>query len=412
MDVLVHLADHADEVVSRDALLSAVWHDATVGDGSVYLAINQLRRALEDGTGGRRYIETIPKRGYRLVAPVARDATPATDAARRPLISRRSLFSGLGAAAAALVTGALVFSRGFTSDARAYGRRAFYLSQQLTSTIFGPSVAAEDISRTEQELRKNAEQALALDAADGWARLALGNLYLFTWRWSDARRELERAYTVETDAPVAPSYLLLLAYQGLHEEADSVAERALRVGPDRQGGYALKAMSLAHTRDYEGAKRAFNTAFAAAAGNIEQTDRAFDSDRAFRRMMKLLIAVEIGGGDPEQARRMLEAFHNPLSPYLAARVGNRRQAEEALDDLGRRVRNGETIGTGQWVETHLAMGDEREALRWLEAAAGKARDHAPDEAFFQLMDVKLNVSKDPVLEQPAFADVLSRIRGA
>ena len=70
MDVLAYLARRAGEVVSVDELIASVWRGVVVGDGSVYLAVNQLRHALEDEGDGTRYIETIPKRGYRLTVPV------------------------------------------------------------------------------------------------------------------------------------------------------------------------------------------------------------------------------------------------------------------------------------------------------------------------------------------------------
>ena len=70
MDVLIYLADHAGEVVSTDELISTVWQGRVVGDGTVYQSINQLRQALGDGTRKADYIETIAKRGYRLVADV------------------------------------------------------------------------------------------------------------------------------------------------------------------------------------------------------------------------------------------------------------------------------------------------------------------------------------------------------
>lgn len=75
MDVLMHLARHAGEVVPIEELMASVWKGVVVGEGSVYLAIRQLRQALEDGEDGARYIETIRKRGYRLVVPVAAVAT-------------------------------------------------------------------------------------------------------------------------------------------------------------------------------------------------------------------------------------------------------------------------------------------------------------------------------------------------
>ena len=70
MEVLVHLASHAGEVVSADELINAVWEGRVVGDGAVYQSINQLRHALGDDRDDVQYIQTIPKRGYRLVASV------------------------------------------------------------------------------------------------------------------------------------------------------------------------------------------------------------------------------------------------------------------------------------------------------------------------------------------------------
>jgi TolB-like protein/DNA-binding winged helix-turn-helix (wHTH) protein/Flp pilus assembly protein TadD len=72
MDVLVFLAGRDGAVASVDELIASVWKGVIVGDGSVYLAISQLRQALGDSDQGTRYIETTPKRGYRLAVPVER----------------------------------------------------------------------------------------------------------------------------------------------------------------------------------------------------------------------------------------------------------------------------------------------------------------------------------------------------
>lgn len=76
MDVLVCLASHAGEVVSRDTLNETVWRDVVVTDQAVTNCISELRDHLGDDRTTNRVIETIPKRGYRLVAPVTL-ATPA-----------------------------------------------------------------------------------------------------------------------------------------------------------------------------------------------------------------------------------------------------------------------------------------------------------------------------------------------
>lgn len=86
MDVLVYLANHAGEVVSADELINSVWKGQIVGDGTVYQNITQLRHALGGGSKATHFIETIPKRGYRLVAPVTvskpeqSDMAPAAEA--------------------------------------------------------------------------------------------------------------------------------------------------------------------------------------------------------------------------------------------------------------------------------------------------------------------------------------------
>jgi len=70
MEVLVCLAENAGQVVTRDDFSERVWRPAIVTDDALTRCISELRRSLGDRTGDPRFIETIPKRGYRLVAPV------------------------------------------------------------------------------------------------------------------------------------------------------------------------------------------------------------------------------------------------------------------------------------------------------------------------------------------------------
>jgi transcriptional activator of cad operon len=70
MKLLVHLADRAGEVVSVDELLNQVWTGVIVTQDSVYQAVASLRRMLGDDAKQPMYIATVPRLGYRLVAPV------------------------------------------------------------------------------------------------------------------------------------------------------------------------------------------------------------------------------------------------------------------------------------------------------------------------------------------------------
>jgi DNA-binding winged helix-turn-helix (wHTH) protein len=68
MDVLQCLAGHAGEVVSKRELIDEVWHTEYIAENSLTRAIADLRRALGDDARHPSHIQTIPKRGYRLIA--------------------------------------------------------------------------------------------------------------------------------------------------------------------------------------------------------------------------------------------------------------------------------------------------------------------------------------------------------
>jgi DNA-binding winged helix-turn-helix (wHTH) protein len=70
MDLLVELAKRAGEVVPKEALIEAVWARKFVAESALSTAVAELRKALGEEAGEPRYIEAVPKRGYRLVAPV------------------------------------------------------------------------------------------------------------------------------------------------------------------------------------------------------------------------------------------------------------------------------------------------------------------------------------------------------
>ena len=70
MEVLVCLAQHPGEPIPKETLLKTVWPDTFVTDDVLTRSISELRRAFEDDARESTVIQTIPKRGYRLLAPV------------------------------------------------------------------------------------------------------------------------------------------------------------------------------------------------------------------------------------------------------------------------------------------------------------------------------------------------------
>src|SRR5579864_9274123 len=81
MDLLLLFAGSAGRVLGKDEITSATWGDRAIGDDTLAAAVSRLRRALGGGRE-RRYIETVPKRGYRAVVeapPLRPDPRSAPD---------------------------------------------------------------------------------------------------------------------------------------------------------------------------------------------------------------------------------------------------------------------------------------------------------------------------------------------
>ena len=124
MAVLLHLLEHRDRLVPKDELLQVVWRDVAVTDEALTQCIKEIRRALGDDHRQPRFLRTVPKAGYQIIAPVREAAAvaPTTEALPPPELTpppapvdtpsqqaRPSRWSaGLRAAYAALLVGILI----------------------------------------------------------------------------------------------------------------------------------------------------------------------------------------------------------------------------------------------------------------------------------------------------------------
>jgi TolB-like protein/DNA-binding winged helix-turn-helix (wHTH) protein/Tfp pilus assembly protein PilF len=108
--LLALLVEWAGQVVSRDEIRRALWDNETFVDfdRSINFCVNQIRGALDDDPQSPRYIETLPRKGYRFIAPVTEagderaEAEPAAepDVVSRPIPERRWWLLSAGAAVA------------------------------------------------------------------------------------------------------------------------------------------------------------------------------------------------------------------------------------------------------------------------------------------------------------------------
>ncbi len=88
-DTLCILVENHGRLIRKDDLMQRLWPDSVVEDNNLDHNISKLRRALQDGANGQKFIETVPRQGYRFVAKVQQvptgpalhkvDASPATE---------------------------------------------------------------------------------------------------------------------------------------------------------------------------------------------------------------------------------------------------------------------------------------------------------------------------------------------
>lgn len=153
LDVLVR---NAGQVVEKETLMKTVWPDTYVDEANLSHHVFTLRKVLgEDRNGGNRYIETIPRRGYRFVAEILRDDEPSEGDASTPApiavspAKRSSLIRWLvPAVLVAALLGVLLFRSGrFDTAATRVERSSPAVASRAPRSIavlpFRPLVAAQ-----------------------------------------------------------------------------------------------------------------------------------------------------------------------------------------------------------------------------------------------------------------------------
>jgi DNA-binding winged helix-turn-helix (wHTH) protein len=98
LDALVLLAAEPGALVSKDRFMAEVWRGVPVTDEALTQCIKTLRRQLGDDAARPRFIETVPKHGYRFIAPVEAGAVAAVEPATSPVPERSLNVFALAAA--------------------------------------------------------------------------------------------------------------------------------------------------------------------------------------------------------------------------------------------------------------------------------------------------------------------------
>lgn len=235
LQVLLLLVERAGELVTREELQERVWGDGTVVayDQGLNYCVRQVRAALGDHATAPAFVETVPRRGYRFVAPVGRGHSS------ERFSSRLRGWWVAAAAGVVIAIAALIALRGpseaddptmSTGPGVATDRVRLVVLPLLDLSQQGPAMPqAEAFERA----RESARQALALDPelAEAHNSLAFVRLY-HDWDPEAAVEGFERSLEL------APGYAMAhhwgaaaYASLGRFDEAIAAAQRAAELDP-------------------------------------------------------------------------------------------------------------------------------------------------------------------------------------
>ena len=312
----------------------------------------------------------------------------------------RATLLGSTEAALALLDRALTIDPEF---AGAYAAKAAQYASMFVNTVQSTAVAAEDRADLERRVRENAERALALDPESAAARLAIRGINIVSWRWANYAETLDPA----EERALGTASLWVLSWMGNHAAALRIGEQNAALSPNDPAAHMSLGIVQGYAEDRAASVRSLNRSLELAPANpLARVWLAYDAI-ALRNDAEALAELQL-------LERMLAGnlpiVFLPELAYAYSRLGRDDDVARLFAEIEARAAELD-VGVGTWAMAYLALGDEEEALRRLETAAEKARNYEPDQGYLHLMNLRMNFLADPRIEEPRFAEVLSRIRG-
>jgi TolB-like protein/Flp pilus assembly protein TadD len=241
---------------------------------------------------------------------------------------------------------------------------------------------------THPKMMSAARKAIELDPDLAEPHVLLAGVNQKQWQWSDAEAEYKRALELNSnDASAHVGYAKWLLCQGRTDEALAWVQRAHELDPLGRAGITT-GWILFHARRYDEAIRQL---------------RSDDPDHWF------LGFALIANGQPDEAITVLEKALSltDRSPAVMgvlvrayAHAGRRREALRLVDELKRRQQKS-YVPAAPFVNAYLGLGDNEQALAWLERA------YQEQSNILQL--VKVFPYFDPLRGDPRFADLVRRV---
>ena len=413
---LVHLVRNSGTLVTYNELLEAVWPDTVVEKNNLGKSVCVIRFLLGDTNGGPRFIETIPKHGYRFVADVTRVGVGepsngnAAPAATKVLPTRSPAYDlyirgkvkaasentddndGAIKALEAAVALDPLFAEAFAQLARAYNTRAFKFSSPSEAKV----------------LQENAEVALekALDLNPDLAEAHFARgLILWTktkgFPHEQAIKSFKRSLQLDPNADEAHHQLsMVYSHVGLLDEAHEHVRTCVDINPNNTMARFRLGVYTAWQCRFEEALTVLKTV---------------PSDVSPMLIDRVRAEVLVQLGRFEDARAIVDEYlsrhpsdeggsFTSMNALLSAKDG---KAQETEDLIARAIAIGKGFGHFHHTAYNIAsayasLNKPDEAVRWLGAAAD---DGFPCYPYFKM---------DPNLEhlrgRPRFTALLSALQ--
>jgi DNA-binding winged helix-turn-helix (wHTH) protein/TolB-like protein len=265
MEVLLHLASRPGQVVSREALLSHVWPGVVAGDASLTQVIIKLRKALGDDPDRPTYIQTVTKRGYRLVAPVL----PSAQITPMPRRRQRARWIGGAVTACLLFAAGLWWSVGEDAKRRSPGAHLIADVMELPTLAIAPF---EAVGREGQELllARGITADLLTDLSKSSGLSVIGFLPTESRAGSDASSHAAARYLVSGTVQRVDGRLRLHVYLAERDTGkqlwserydrastdlfaiqDELGPKIVRMLPAKVSEAELRRMAQRHTRNLQ-----------------------------------------------------------------------------------------------------------------------------------------------------------------
>ena len=432
--ILIELYDHAGAVVARDQLVKVLWPAGIVDfDNGLNVAMRKLRVALDDVADTPRYIETLPRVGYRFIGkPGTAASVPGGETRRLPPRTRSALALALVALAAGVglswwlwsardssrhvpteraqelyldglqerarrdidATGQAIekFAAALREDPNYAEAWAAYGSAIYIAVIRQKQTPTDGMPKARAAAARAIELAPA--QADGYVLMAQ-ILMDHDKDFAGAKRELDRAMQLNDHESLVWHHLAMWHGQLGHvEQAFASIRRARELEPTRPIYAANYSLLLYEARRYDEA--------IAMAKPLVERNTLFDQARSV--LARALIATGDLTGALEQAQANGESGPNQGDLGMVyAKLGRRDDAVRELERLDERARRGFAVAYEQ-AQIHATLGDTAAGCA---ALARAVTDHS-----LLVNWMRLEPRLDPLRGSQCFADAERKLYAA